>query len=163
MGNGGRVKKAIAASTVVALIIGVLGLILFEVSPAPLLKCFHASSEAVGALGSELEIGVSIMRISAIAFPIAACSIIFAAAFQALGLGVRSMIVALLRLLVVLMPASYVMGRFFGANGMWWGAVIAEAVAFVYALATMLLVVKKYVSPLDKYRENAEAVVSQSE
>ncbi len=163
MGNGGRVKKAIAASTVVALIIGVLGLILFEASPAPLLKCFHASSEAVGALGSELGIGVSIMRISAIAFPIAACSIIFAAAFQALGLGVRSMIVALLRLLVVLMPASYVMGRLFGANGMWWGAVIAEAVAFVYALATMLLVVKKYVSPLDKYRENAEAVVSQSE
>lgn len=163
MGNGGRVKKAIAASTVVALIISVLGLILFEASPAPLLKCFHASSETVGALGSELEIGVSIMRISAIAFPIAACSIIFAAAFQALGLGVRSMIVALLRLLVVLMPASYVMGRLFGANGMWWGAVIAEAVAFVYALATMLLVVKKYVSPLDKYRENAEAVVSQSE
>ena len=73
------------------------------------------------------------------------------------------MIVALLRLLVVLMPASYVMGRLFGANGMWWGAVIAEAVAFVYAFATMLLVVKKYVSPLDKYRENAEAVVSQSE
>ena len=30
MGNGGRVKKAIAASTVVALIIGVLGLMLFE-------------------------------------------------------------------------------------------------------------------------------------
>lgn len=163
MGNGGRVKKAIAASTVVALIIGILGLILFEAAPAPLLRCFHASSEAVGALGSELEIGVAIMRISAIAFPIAACSIIFAAAFQAIGLGVRSMIVALLRLLVVLMPASYVMGRFFGSNGMWWGAVIAEAVAFVYALATMLLVVKKYVSPLDKYRENAEAVVSQSE
>ena len=163
MGNGGRVKKAIAASTVVALIIGVLGLILFEAAPAPLLKCFHASSEAVGALGSELGIGVAIMRISAIAFPIAACSIIFAAAFQAIGLGVRSMVVALLRLLVVLMPASYVMGRFFGANGMWWGAVIAEAVAFVYALATMLLVVKKYVSPLDKYRENAEVVVSQSE
>lgn len=163
MGNGVRVKKAIVASTVVALIIGILGLILFEAAPAPLLRCFHASSEAVGALGSELEIGVAIMRISAIAFPIAACSIIFAAAFQAIGLGVRSMIVALLRLLVVLMPASYVMGRFFGADGMWWGAVIAEAVAFVYALATMLLVVKKYVSPLDKYRENAEAVVSQSE
>lgn len=49
MGNGGRVKKAIVASTVVALIIGVLGLILFEAAPAPLLRCFHASSEAVRA------------------------------------------------------------------------------------------------------------------
>lgn len=159
MGNGERVKRAIGASTIVAVIIGVLGLVLFEAAPEPLLRCFNASDVAVGTLKSEFTTGVRIMRISATAFPLAACSIIFAAAFQALGLGLRSMTVALIRLLVVLMPACYLMGRFFGADNIWWGSVIAEAAAFVYALATMLFVVKKYVSPLDNYRMCAETAI----
>ena len=59
------------------------------------------------------------------------------------GSGVRSMIVALLRLLVVLMPACFLFGKSGGIDALWWGALVAEAAALVYASFATLAVYRR--------------------
>ena len=115
------------------LTISLLVLIVFEALPAPLLHLFNASETVTQASFSEFSIGLIIIRVTALSFPFALSNIVFASVFQALGQGMRAMIIALLRLLVVLAPACLLLGYFGGVNALWWGSIIAEAVALIYA------------------------------
>lgn len=141
--NKERIKKTIFVALGFALVIAVLGTVLFEALPARLLGCFHASSEIVAEGASELSIGITIMRITAISFLFALFNIVLDCVLQALGSGVHSMIVALLRLLIVLLPASYLFGKLGGIDALWWGALVAEFVALVYAVASTFAVYRK--------------------
>lgn len=128
-----RVRKTAKYSIGVGLLVAALGLLLFELLPAPLLRVFHASETVTAAGFSEFSIGITIIRITALSFPFALVNIVFASVFQALGKGVSSMLVALLRLLVILMPACLLFGATLGVGALWWGSLVAEAVAFLYA------------------------------
>lgn len=98
-------------------------------------------AEALQALGYAYPIQMLLVAggvgtgigVNALSFPFALLNIMLASALQGLGSGVRSMIVALLRLLVVLMPACFLFGKSGGIDALWWGALVAEAVALVYA------------------------------
>lgn len=145
-GNKERVKKTIFSALGFAVVIALLGTVLFEVFPDRLLSLFHASSELSADGFSELSIGVRIMRVTATGFLFALVNILLSCVFQALGSGVHSMIVALLRLFVVLMPACYLFGKLGGIEMIWWGALVAESVALVYAVFFVVLVYKKRTS-----------------
>ena len=141
--NRERVKKAILSALGIAAVVAVFGTILFECIPEVLLGCFNASSETTAAGFSEMSVGVRIIRLTAPSFLFALFNIVLACAFQALGSGVHSMMVALLRLLVILMPACWLFGKFFGIDGLWWGALVAETIALVYAAIFIVAVYKK--------------------
>lgn len=128
-----RVRKTVLSALAMGLTISLLGLIVFEALPAPLLHLFNASETVTQASFSEFSIGLIIIRVTALSFPFALSNIVFASVFQALGQGMRAMIIALLRLLVVLAPACLLLGYFGGVNALWWGSIIAEAVALIYA------------------------------
>lgn len=128
-----RVKKTILSTLAIAAVVAVAGTLLFELLPAQLLSLFNASSAPAAGGISELSVGVTVMRVTALSFPFALLNIMLASALQGLGSGVRSMIVALLRLLVVLMPACFLFGKSGGIDALWWGALVAEAAALVYA------------------------------
>lgn len=143
--NETRVKKTIFYALGFALVIAVLGIVVFECLPAQLLKCFNASAETTAGEFNEFSVGIRIIRITAPSFLFALVNILLACVLQALGNGVHSMIVALLRLLVILMPASVLFGKFGGIDNLWWGALVAETVAVIYAIFTTLLIYKKRV------------------
>lgn len=95
-----RVSGAVRFGMAIALVASLLGLALLWVFSAPLLKlCFQAGTDA-------LALGTPSLRMTALAFPMAAVSIICSAAFQSLGRSRYSLWIALLRQVILLLPIA---------------------------------------------------------
>ncbi len=116
------------------------GLLIFECLPAQLFALFNASDHM-------LSMGVPALRIIAIPFPVAAVCIILGTVFQALGNGTYSMIVSIMRQIVVLLPAAYLLSLTGNVNNIWWSFPIAEVASLS---ATMFFFVKIYKDIISK-------------
>ena len=96
----GRITRSIRFSLALAVGIGLGGAVLLCLAASPLLRyCFQAGAQAVAMGGPAL-------RMTALAFPIAAVSIILSASFQSLGRSTLSLLVSLLRQIVLLLPIA---------------------------------------------------------
>ena len=114
-----RIYGTMKLSVLYCVAIMVVGLILFETIPTPLLRLFDASA-------TMLAIGIPALRIIAIHFPLAGFDIIMSSTFQALGNGVYSLIVSLARQLFVLVPVAYLLSLAGNINAVWFAFPIAE-------------------------------------
>jgi len=78
------------------------------------------------------------MRIITLGYVFAGANIAFQGIFQAFGSGMRSLAVSVLRLIVITLPAAWLLTTFANAEAIvWWAFPIAEAVALGVALALM--------------------------
>ena len=120
-----------------AIAIGIMsfGTLIFEIMPGTLLGIFKASD-------TMLKIGCRGLRIIAIHFPIAGFCIIAGSVFQAVGNPTHSVITSICRQLVVLLPASYFLGKLGGLDAIWWAFPLAEIVSFAFSLIFMISTVK---------------------
>ena len=84
--------------------------------------------------GDLLAIGVKALRTISYSFPLAAVSIICGTMFQGTGHGVNSMIVAVLRQLVVIVPAAFLLSKAFGVMGVWYAYPLAEIMGITVSL-----------------------------
>ena len=114
-----RMTGVIKWAVGIAIAIMSIGTIVFETIPGQLFKMFDASDFM-------LSMGIPALRIIAIHFPVAAVCIILGSVFQALGNGVYSLIVSLIRQIVVLLPAAYLLSLLGDVNYVWWAFPIAE-------------------------------------
>ncbi|WP_130869453.1 MATE family efflux transporter [Intestinimonas massiliensis (ex Afouda et al. 2020)] len=100
---GARKKKrlidAVRFGSLLAVGIMLVGLAIIQLFPAPILGIFEASADM-------LRIGVPALRIISLCFVFAGFNVICSSTFQALGNGVLSMIISIVRQLVVLLPAA---------------------------------------------------------
>ena len=145
--NKKRLLSALKQGCVIALIIMTLGLLVFLLFPAQLLGIFNASREL-------LEIGVPALRIIASCFLFAALGIVSSTLFQAVGRGVYSLIVSLMRQLVVLVPAAWVLARITGeVNAVWWAFPIAEVFSLIASIFLFLRLYRKEIRVLETARE----------
>ena len=62
--------------------------------------------------------------------------------FQALGNGVYSMIVSIMRQLVALLPAAYLLSLTGNLNNIWWSFPIAEIVSFLVCCFFMRKIIR---------------------
>lgn len=122
--NKKRITDTIRLGVITIFCIMFVGMLIFEMFPAFLLSLFNASSEMI-------DIGVVALRIIAIHFPIAAVCIIFMSCFQALGMGITSMVVSFVRQLVVLIPIAYLLSLTDVLGFVWWSFPIAEFSALI--------------------------------
>lgn len=118
--NRQRLMQALKYGVLIALCIMFIGLLIFMIIPEVLLGMFNAD-EAM------LQMGVPALRTISLCFLPAACGIIISTLFQAVGNGVYSLIVSVLRQLVLVLPIAYILSRFAGVFGVWWAFPIAEA------------------------------------
>lgn len=102
--NRSRVSGAVRFGLRIALATALLGAALLWLGAAPLLACFQAGQSA-------MALGVPALRMTALAFPVAAVSIILSASFQSLGHSRYSLTVSLLRYVVLLLPAAWLLIR----------------------------------------------------
>lgn len=121
-------------------IIMIIGTLAFEIIPGPLLGLFSASDHM-------LEIGIPALRIIGIHFPIAAYCIVTGSLFQALGNSVYSMITSIMRQIVVLIPAAYLLSLLGNVDYVWLSFVFAEAMS---AIATTFFFFKMKKNVIDK-------------
>ena len=117
-----------------ATVMMIIGVIAFECFPGPLLKMFDASDTMIG-------MGSVALRIIGIHFPVAAFCIVTGSMFQALGISIYSMITSIMRQIVVLIPAAYLLSLLGSVDYVWWSFPIAEVMS---AAATIFFFVKTY-------------------
>lgn len=137
--NALRIKKTVRSALFIAVFIMIAGVTVFECIPAHLLRLFKASS-------SMLEIGCTAMRIIAPSFIGAAIGITFGSVFQALGKSFLSMIVSLVRQIIVLLPAAYLLSRTGVLSNVWYCFLIAETVSISVSVAFMLRIKKTVIN-----------------
>lgn len=117
------------------------GFVVFQLFPGALLGIFSASDDM-------LAIGIPALRIISISFLIAGFSVVASSVFQALGHGFLSLAVSVLRQLIVLLPAAFILAKVGGLGACWWAFPIAEvfsgAVCFIFIRYTF----KKEIHPL---------------
>ena len=122
-----RMIKTIRISLTTAFCLTFIGFLCFEGIPQVLLGMFNASD-------AMLKIGVPALRIIGIHYLLAWFGIICGTVFQALGKAVFSMIVSIMRQLVVLIPAAYVLAKFGGLHAVWWAFLTAEVMSLIVSL-----------------------------
>ena len=141
-----RMIKTIKYSMGIAFGLLFLGFAGFELIPQVLLKMFDASQEM-------MEIGCQALKIIGFHFLIAWFCIIAGTVFQALGRAIYSMIVSIMRQLVVLVPAAYILAKLGGLHAVWWAFPIAELMSFVVSSICLVNIYKKVIKPLPEGRE----------
>ena len=142
MGDKKRVKQGIFYGILYTEIIMLVGMIGLEVFASPLIGLFAMSKETE-------ELCVLAARIIATGFLFAGGNIAIQGVFQALGCGLNSLIVSLLRLCIVVLPLAWLFAKFANAAFMiWWAFPIAEFVAFVVAVVLMLQADRKMIRPM---------------
>lgn len=121
-GKRERMMKTLKLSILYAVILMLIGFLVFQVMPDSLLGLFDASE-------TMLAIGRPALRIISISFLLAGFSIVCGSMFQALGNGVYSMLVSIARQLIVLLPVAYLLSRTGNIDMVWWSFPIAELVS----------------------------------
>lgn len=138
--NKDRLHSAIRYGCIIAAFIMLCGTVIFWVFPDQILSLFNANDDI-------LNMGIKAMRFISLSFLPAAIDIIFSTTFQAVGKGFSSMILSLLRQLVFILPAAFVLSNF-GVNAVWFAYPIAEVGALIVAIFLYTRINKKVFSKL---------------
>ncbi len=128
-GKKHRMHQTIRWDLVLTALIMAAGTLLAWAFPAQIMSLFDAD-EAM------LAIAVPMLRIISLGFLASTFGTVLAGCFEALGKGVHSLVVSLLRQLVIIPPLATVLSRVWGLNGVWAAFPVAECLA---ALAAVLL------------------------
>ena len=147
-----RIMKTIRLSVCYAVGIMLVGLLIFQFASPALLRLFQSGESASGDL---LRIGVPALRIISYSFLFAGYCIVATAVFQALGHGVLSLVVSVVRQLFVLLPVAFLLSRVGGLDWVWWAFPIAELVAVVLCTVFLRHVYHKEIAPPAGEREAA--------
>lgn len=149
--NKKRIIKTIKYSIIYATTLMLIGLTLIELIPDKLLLLFNASDNM-------LEIGIPALRIICVSFIFAGASIVMSSVFQAMSHGIFSMFVSLIRQLLVLLPAAFVLALIGKHNGnhvgyIWWSFNIAEIASITTSLLFFKKLYKKVISKIPEGKE----------
>ena len=126
-----RMIRTIRISLTTAFCLTFIGFLCFEGIPQVLLGMFNASADMLK-----------------IHYLIAWFCIIAGTVFQALGKAVFSMIVSIMRQLVVLIPAAYMLSKVGGLHVVWWSFPIAEVISFIASMAFLIRIYKTIISKI---------------
>lgn len=117
--NKDRLMQTYKNGLKIAFTLMAIGTAIFWLFTEQLLMLFNATPEM-------MALGVPALRTISICFVAAAYSIITTGMFQALAHGFLSMMVALLRQLILVVPLTYILVTFVGINAGWWSFPLAE-------------------------------------
>ena len=141
-----RMIKTIKLSMGIAFGLLLFGFAGFELIPHILLQMFDASEEM-------LKIGCRALRVIGFHFLIAWFCIIAGTVFQALGKAVYSMVVSIMRQLVVLIPAAYILAKVGGLDAVWWAFPIAEGMSLAVSAYCLVRIYNNIIKPLPDGKE----------
>lgn len=127
-----RVSDGVKYGILYTLVIMAAGLLLLEIFAVPLSKVFGLS-------GMTENLCVSAMRIISVSFLFAGSNVAFQGVFQALGDGLASLLISLLRQFVLVLPAAYFLSELvisgaFPSWSVWTTFIFAEGVSLIAAV-----------------------------
>ncbi|MEG1943558.1 MAG: MATE family efflux transporter, partial [Angelakisella sp.] len=143
---GARNRKRLMASLWyglgIAAVIMTIGTVLFVTLPAQFLAIFSADSEM-------LRIGIPALRIISLCFIPAAAGIMISTIFQAVGMGMQSLVISVMRQILIILPLAAWLSQF-GVFYVWFAMPAAELIAFVVAVTYFRHIYKTQISALSQ-------------
>ena len=133
--NRKRVYSALKRGLIIGVIIMTLGTLAMWIIPEQLISMFGGTEEL-------MKIGVPAFRIISLCFIPAAAGIIFTTLFQAVGKGMRSLIMSFARQLVLILPIAFIFSRIWGIGAVWYAFPIAEIFSLTIAICFFINLVK---------------------
>lgn len=130
--NHKRMKETVKAAITISSVIMVLGTLLFLAVPKEIISMFNDDPEII-------KVGTSALRIISLGFVISTISTVLCGAFEALGKGMLSLRVSLVKSLVIIPPAAFILSRILHLKGVW----IAFPAAEIIAAITSIILYKK--------------------
>ena len=137
-----RLVEAVCFGSLLAVGIMLAGLAIIQLFPSQILGIFEASADM-------LRIGVPALRIISLCFVFAGFNVICSSTFQALGNGVLSMFISIIRQLVVLLPAAFLLSLTGNLDLVWLAFPIAEVAAVCLSVLFLRHTYHTVVAPLN--------------
>ncbi len=141
--NKQRINDCLRRLIPTAVIIALVGTLIFMAFPGGLLSLFSASDVM-------LEIGIPALRIISITFAPAAVTVVLGFAASGLGNGVINMIGTAIRQFILLVPLFYLFASLGDISQIWYAFWISEAVAVIYAIIAFRRELRKKVGKLSE-------------
>lgn len=138
-----RITKTIRLSITYAVGIMLVGLVILQMFPYQLLMLFNATDKM-------LAIGIPALKTISLSFVFAGFGVVCGGVFQALGNGVLSLAVSVIRQLIVLLPAAYLLSLTGLVTAVWWAFPIAEIASLIFSAIFLKRVYDRYIKKLDK-------------
>ena len=139
----GTLKRTVGTAMVIMLV----GLVIFQLFPDVLMGFFSTSADAAD--GEFVQLGISALRVISLMFPLAAVGIALGgAAFPAMGNGLYSTITSLCRQLIVLLPAAYLLSLTGDVHAVWWSFPIAEVISMAITLFLFSKIYRSKIKPM---------------
>ncbi len=139
-----RMKMTIRLAIIYASAIMAAGTLVFWFFTPQLLSLFRASKYMI-------EIGVPALRTISIGFIFAGFCIITLSVCQALGHGVLGLISSLVRQIIVLLPAAYVLAQFGSVHIVWYAFPLGDLAALTLCILFLRRMITTEIQPLAKH------------
>ena len=126
MGSRKRINDGIKFGLIYTAVLMIMGILITEIFPGAFASLFNA--------GQSRAYFISTMRIISISFIFAGINVAYQGIYQALGCGVESLVISLLRQLIIILPLAGVFSIFvrngqIGVSLIWWAFPITEFIA----------------------------------
>ena len=140
MRDRARISKAIRCGLLYNAIIMLAGAVLLQVFGKQIIGIFDVSTEVKG-------LSIQAVRIVTLGYIFVGANVIFQGIFQALGEGIKSLVISTIRLIIVVLPLAYFFTTLPNAQNIVWAAFpIAEACGLVVSILFMSRVSKNKLS-----------------
>ena len=140
MRDRARIFKAIRCGLLYNAIIMLAGAVLLQVFGKQIIGLFDVSTEVK-------ELSIQAVRIVTLGYIFVGANVIFQGIFQALGEGIKSLVISAIRLIIVVLPLAYFFTTLPNAQNIVWAAFpIAEACGLVVSILFMSRVSKNKLS-----------------
>lgn len=126
MGSRKRINDGIKFGLIYTAVLMIMGILITEIFPGAFASLFNA--------GQSRAYFISAMRIISISFIFAGINVAYQGIYQALGGGVESLVISLLRQLIIILPLAGIFSVFvkngqIGVSLIWWAFPITEFIA----------------------------------
>lgn len=126
MGSRKRINDGIKFGLIYTAVLMIMGILITEIFPGAFASLFNA--------GQSRAYFISTMRIISISFIFAGINVAYQGIYQALGCGVESLVISLLRQLIIILPLAGIFSVFvkngqIGVSLIWWAFPITEIIA----------------------------------
>lgn len=145
-GKGERIVRTIKLGVSFATCVMAVGLALFQILPEMFLGFFNPDEEM-------LRMGVPALRTLSFAFIFMGASVVMTSTFQALGNGVWSLFVFIVRMIVPTLPLAWLFGRLGGVSAIWFATPVCECLGLILAALLMRKMHLKVIKPMLKVGE----------
>ena len=126
MGSRKRINDGIKFGLIYTVVLMIMGILITQIFPGAFASLFNA--------GQSRAYFISAMRIISISFIFAGINVAYQGIYQALGGGVESLVISLLRQLIIILPLAGIFSVFvrngqIGVSLIWWAFPITEFIA----------------------------------